>query len=140
MEDSEGETCTRLDEELDFDWVDDKGHNVVFNNGGWKVTKGAMVVARGNKIVSLYVNSSCRSTIAVANNSVSSELWHYKLGYMSEKGMKMLHANGKLHGLKKVDRNLCEGCVFGKQKRVSFYKAGRDPKTKKLFIHRAWGL
>ena len=22
--------------------LDDKGHNVVFNNGGWKVTKGAM--------------------------------------------------------------------------------------------------
>ena len=27
----------------------DEGHNMVFCNGGWKVTKGAMAVARGNK-------------------------------------------------------------------------------------------
>ena len=89
------------------------------------------MVARGNKTGSLYVNSSCRSTIAVADNSVSSDLWHYRLGHMSEKGMKMLHADGK-HGLKEVDHSLCEGCVFGKQKRVNFSKVEREPKIKKL--------
>ena len=46
--------------------------------------------------------------------------------------MKALHFDGKLHGLKKVDHSLCEGCVFGKQKMVSFPKAGREPRTKKL--------
>ena len=55
--------------------------------------------------------------------------------------MKVLHSNGKLHGLKEVDHSLCEGCVFGKQKRVSFSKAGREPRTKKLeLIHTdVWG-
>ena len=110
----------------------DEGHNVVFYNGGGKVTKGAMVVARGKKTETLYVNSSCISIIAVADNCMSSDLWHYRLGHMSEKGMKILHSVGKLHGLKEVDHSLCEGCVFGKQKRVSFSKAGREPKTKKL--------
>ena len=60
---------------------------------------------------------------------------------MSAKGMKMLHSDGKLQGLKEVDHNLCEGCIFGKQKRVSFSKAVRESKTKKLeLIHTdVWG-
>ena len=78
--------------------LDDGGYIVVFYNRGWKVTKGAMVVARGKKTGTLYVNSSCRSTIAVADNSVSSYLWHYRLGQMSEKGMKILHSDGKAEG------------------------------------------
>ena len=77
--------------------LDDEGHNVVFNNRGWKVTKGAMVIARGNKTGTLYVNFSCRSTIVVADAAVSSKLWHYILGHMSEKGMKILYSDGKLH-------------------------------------------
>ena len=78
--------------------LDDEGHNMVFNNGGWKVTKGAMVVAQGKKTGTLYVKSNCRSMIAVADNSMSSNLWHYRLGHMSEKEMKMLHSDGMLQG------------------------------------------
>ena len=65
-----------------------------------------MVVARGKKTGTLYVNFSCRSIIAIANNFVSFDLCHYKLGHMSEKGMKMLHFDGKLHGLKEVESRL----------------------------------
>ena len=61
----------------------------------------------------------------VTKNTVSSDLWHYRLGHMSEKGMKVLHSDGKLHRLKEVDHSLYEGCV-------SFSKEGREPRTKKL--------
>ena len=83
---------------------------MVFCNRSWKVTEGAKVVAQGKKTGTLYVNCSCRSTIAVTDDIVSSDLRRYRLGHMSEKGMKMLHSNGKLQGLKEVDHNLCEGC------------------------------
>ena len=63
--------------------LDDEGHNVVSENGGWKVTKVAMVVAQGKKTRTLHVNSSCKSLIAVADNSMSFDLWHYRLGHMS---------------------------------------------------------
>ena len=76
--------------------LDDEGHNVVFNCRGWKITNGVMVIARGNKTGTLYVSSSFRTTIAVADAAVSYDLWHYRLGHMSEKGMKMLHYDGKL--------------------------------------------
>ena len=86
-----------------------EGHNVVFYNGGWKVTKGAMVIARGKKTGTLYVNSNCRIIITIADNSMTSDLWHYRLGHMSAKGIRMLHSDGKLHGLKEANHSLCEG-------------------------------
>lgn len=51
---------------------------------------------------------------------------------MSDKGMKVMVSKGKLDGLSHVDLSLCEGCVFGKQKVVSFSRSGRTPKTGKL--------
>ena len=121
--------------------LDDEGHHVTFNCGGWKVTKGAMVVARGTKTGTLYVGSNCRDTVAVADKTASTELWHHRLGHMSEKGMKVLHSAGKLPDLKAIDHSLCEGCIFGKQKKVSFSKAGREPRTRKLeLVHTdVWG-
>ena len=50
----------------------------------------------------------------IVDAAVSFDLWNYRLDHMSEKGMQMLHFDGKLQGLKAVDHNLCEGCIFGK--------------------------
>ncbi|RVW20652.1 Retrovirus-related Pol polyprotein from transposon TNT 1-94 [Vitis vinifera] len=55
-----------------------------------KVTKGARVLARGKKTGTLYMTSCPRDTIAVADASTDTSLWHRRLGHMSEKGMKML--------------------------------------------------
>ena len=55
--------------------------------------------------------------------------------------MKMLVAKGALEGLKSVDMGLCESCVMGKQKRVSFTKTPREPKKVRLeMVHTdVWG-
>ena len=61
MEDSEGKTCTGIDEELDFSrQLDDKGHTVVFCNGvfcngGWKVIKGAWWLLEGRPKLCLLI-------------------------------------------------------------------------------------
>ncbi|CAA0831536.1 Uncharacterized mitochondrial protein AtMg00300 [Striga hermonthica] len=70
-----------------------------------------------------------------------SHLWHSRLGHMSEKGMKVLKSRGLLPELESVDVGLCEQCVLGKQKRVSFITTGRAPKTEKLeLVHTdLWG-
>jgi hypothetical protein len=41
-------------------------------------------------------------------------LWHNRLGNMSVKGMKVLHSNNFLLGLKCVNMDLCEICVYEK--------------------------
>ena len=60
---------------------------------------------------------------------------------MSEKGMKMLWSRGKLPELKSIDFDMCESCILGKQKNVSFLKTGRTPKAEKMeLVHtNLWG-
>ena len=62
--------------------LDDKGHAILFVGGTWKVTKGARVLAHGKKTDTLYMTSSPRNTIAVADASIDTSLWHRRLGHM----------------------------------------------------------
>ena len=78
------------------------------------------------------MTSSPRDTIIVVEASTDTNLWHRKLGHMSEKGMKMLLSKGKLPELKSDDFDICESYILGKQKNVSFLKIGRIPKAEKL--------
>ncbi len=79
---------------------------------------------------------------AVAKGKEDPNLWHQKFGHMSSQGLKCLQSRGKLPGLKSVEVDFCESCIFGKQKRVSFKKARRAPAKEKLeLVHTdVWGL
>src|ERR1043165_3980097 len=96
-----------------------------------------MVVARGKKRGSLYmVEASADAVNVISSDQSQTKLWHQRLGHMSEKGMKMLVARGKLPELKKVESGFCEPCILGKKKKVTFVKTGRAPKAQKLeLIH-----
>jgi len=121
--------------------IDGEGYTTVFGDGSWKITKGNLVVARGSKNGTLYATSIQKDIVAAVDSDRDSILWHRRLGHMSEKGMKLLASNEKLPNLKHVQIGLCEDCVYGKQKRVSFSKAGRTPKKEKLeLVHTdVWG-
>ena len=60
---------------------------------------------------------------------------------MSEKGMQILHSRKLLPYLKQVSLELCENCVYGKQKRVRFLRVGKQKKSEKLeLVHTdVWG-
>ncbi|ONK72653.1 uncharacterized protein A4U43_C04F21630 [Asparagus officinalis] len=60
---------------------------------------------------------------------------------MSSKGLKVMQSNRKLPGLRSANFDLCESCIFGKQKRISFKRIGRTPKERKLeLVHTdVWG-
>ena len=66
------------------------------------------------KTGTLYMTLSPRDTITVAEASIDASLWHHRLGYMSEKGMKMLLSKGKLSKLKSINLDMCESCILGK--------------------------
>ena len=121
--------------------LDGEGYCTTFSDCEWKITKGALVIARGKKTGTLYVTSNLENIIATVDSGGKSNLWHQRLGHMSEKGMKTLLSNGKLPDLKSVDVGLCEDCIFGKQKKVSFAKIGKTPKAEKLeLVHTdVWG-
>ena len=83
--------------------LDDEGHAILFVGGTQKVTKGVRVLARGKKIGTLYMTSSPRDTIVVADANTDTSLWHRRLGHISEKRTKMLLSKGKLSKLKSID-------------------------------------
>ena len=119
--------------------LDDEGNRVEFANQQWKVSRGNMVVARGNKRGSLYMVEVSADEINSADGASSaseetktSTLWHRRLGHMSEKGMKQLAAEGRIPQLKKIVTEFCESCVLGKQKKVTFAKVGQKPRAKRL--------
>ena len=66
--------------------LDDEGHAILFVGGTWKVTKGVRLLACGKKTGTLYMTSSPRDIIAVAEVSTNTSLWHCKFGHMSKKG------------------------------------------------------
>ena len=74
-------------------------------------------MAHGKKTGTLYMTSSPRDTVAVAEASIDTSLWHHRLGHMNEKGMKMLLSREKLPELKSIDFDICESCILGKQKK-----------------------
>ena len=103
--------------------------------------KGARVVAHGTKSGTLYTTAGCINMAIVAEGASDSCLWHIILRQMSAKEMKMLVAKGALEGLNSVNMGLCEICVMGKQKRVSFTKTPREPKKVRFeMVHTdVWG-
>ena len=122
--------------------MDDEGNTVTITISQWKVTKGALIVAKGEKIGTLYLcTNKVNPSMCVASTRVYVSLWHQRLGHMSEKGMQILHSKNLLLGLKKIDLEFCEGCVYGKPKRVRFLKVGKERKKEKLeLIHSdVWG-
>ena len=93
--------------------------------GMWKVSKRAMVLACGKKTDTLYMTIRFADIIASIEAENQAQLWHCRLGHMSQKGMKILQSKGKLPKSKNVDLDICESCIPGKQKKLSFLKVGK---------------
>lgn len=77
----------------------DTGYVTTFISDSWKITKGTLVISRYKKEGTLYVTSGSYSSLAVASIGVNWQLWHQRLGHISEKGMKVLLSKRKLPAL-----------------------------------------
>jgi hypothetical protein len=60
----------------------------IFIDKVWKVTKGSLVVEKGEKVGTLYLcTGNIECSISLASTRVDTKLWHHRLGHMSGKGM-----------------------------------------------------
>lgn len=102
--------------------LDDEGYCNTFSNGQWKLTKGVMVVARGNKHSSLYILQArlSKCVINAVTDELTVELWHKRLAHMSEKGLSVLAKKNLLSGMNDAHLRRCTHCLAGKQNKVSF--------------------
>jgi hypothetical protein len=107
----------------------------IFIDKVWKVTKGSLVIAKGEKVGTLYLcTGNTDSSISLDSTRVDTTLWHHRLGHTSEKGMQILHKINLLPDLKQIDLDFCEHYVYGKQKRVRFLRVGKEKKCERLKI------
>jgi hypothetical protein len=92
--------------------LDDIRHGSYFGNAKWKLTKGSLIVARGSKQGCLYVTKTklCNDMLTIAENETTAELWHKRLGHMSEKGMQALAQMEFLPELKGITLKPYEHC------------------------------
>ena len=68
-----------------------EGCVTTFTDKAWKVTKGALVIAKGEKVGTLYLCNGISNYVnALTSKGADAALWHHRLGHMSEKGMKIL--------------------------------------------------
>ena len=98
-----------------------------------------LIISEKNECSGIVVAVEQGEKIVVVDSKTT--LWHNKLGHMREKGMKLLHSKNFLPGMKCVNIDFCESCVYGKQKKVSFVKNGKEKKDEKLeLVHTdVWG-
>ena len=124
-----------------------KGYKYSGGDGVLKVSKGSLIVMKGDlKSANLYRlrGTTITGDAAVISNSLSNSdatnLWHMRLGHMSELGLAVLSKRGLLdgHSISKLD--FCEHCVFGKHKRVKFNTSTHTSKGILDYVHSdLWG-
>jgi hypothetical protein len=109
-----------------------------------KVTKGAMVVMKGQKN-SKNIYKLLWSTIVGGVASLESKydctvLWHMWLGHMGERGMLELHKRNLLNGVKMCKLDFCKFYILGKQNRVQFKTATHKTEGILDYVHsNVWG-
>jgi hypothetical protein len=106
--------------------LESEGCISMFTDKVWKITKGSLVIEKGEKVCTLHLCiGNTDSPISLASTGVYKTLWHNRLGHMSEKGMQILYKRIFFPDLKQIDLYFCEHCVYGKQKRVIFLRVGK---------------
>lgn len=102
--------------------LDKQGYESHFGKGTWKLLKGVMILARGHICGNLYKThvKVCSDSLNVMEKEASQNLWHQRLGHMSEKGISILTKKQLIRMDKNAALDPCNHCLFGKQHRVSF--------------------
>ncbi|CAH9138620.1 unnamed protein product [Cuscuta epithymum] len=102
--------------------LNDDGYSNNFGNGVWKLTRGSLIVARGKRCSKLYMTHPkiFKDRVNVVVNTDMTDLWHKRLGHISEKGRSLLLKRNVLPGVHDIHLKKCSHCLAGKQNRVSF--------------------
>lgn len=117
--------------------LDREGFRNTFSDGKWKLSKGSLIVARGQLCCTLYKThlDVCNGEVNVAEDKASPNLWHRRLGHMSEKGIKVLAGKSLIPVDTTISLNPCDHCVAGKQHRASFSRRSTRKEGKLDLVH-----
>ena len=89
------------------------------------LSRALCLFMKGNKKKTLYIlhcKALLRRLAAVAEVNAHLELWHKRLGHMSQKSLDVLTSVQRIDA-KKSKLDFCNNFLFGKQVRVSYYSS-----------------
>src|SRR3954470_16357279 len=109
-----------------------------------RVVKGSKEILRGVKKQGLYTLEaevvSGSTNVASTKPLSKTEIWHMRLGHVSERGLVELGKQNLLGGDKVKKLQFCELCVLGKSYRVKFNKGKQRTHGSLDYIHvDLWG-
>src|SRR3954467_7687941 len=101
--------------------------------------KGSKEVLRGVKKQGLYTLEaevvSGSTTVASMKPLSKTEIWHMRLGHVSERDLVELGKQNLLGGDKVKNLKFCESCVLGKSCKVKFNKGKQRTHGSLNYIH-----
>jgi hypothetical protein len=128
--------------------LDAKGFKYSGSGRVLKVSKGSLVFLVGDmNSAKLYVlrgsilhGSVSAAAVVTDDKPCETNLWHMRLGHMSELGMAKLMKKNLLKGCTLSGKKFCEHCIFGKHKRVKFNTVVHTTKGTLDYVHvDLWG-
>jgi hypothetical protein len=98
--------------------LDTGGYKSIFQGGVMKVYKGILLVMKTKKVGNLFLlegtTESDHATTVSEKDSDSVQMWHQRLGHMSEQGLKVLSDRKLLPCLNSLKLDFCKHCIYGK--------------------------
>ena len=94
--------------------LEDLGYSYLSKGGIMKITKGTLMVMKGQKVSTLYrlIRNTIVERVVVTTPMESStddtKLWHMRLGHIGECGMLELHKRNLLKGVKTCKLDFCK--------------------------------
>jgi hypothetical protein len=126
--------------------LDSLGYGYLAKNRVIKMTKGAMMIMKGNKIGNLYklLEDTVTGGAAMSTSAKPSDdniiLWHMRLGHLGKRSMFELHKMNLWKGVKSCKLGFYKYCLYGKQRRVSFKVSSHTSKGVLDYVHsNVWG-
>ncbi|WZZ37770.1 hypothetical protein YC2023_034029 [Brassica napus] len=97
-----------------------------------EANQGSLIMARGRKEGYLYVTQAklCKEEVNVASDDI--DIWHRRLGHMSEKGLNILSRKKLLPDMKGISLSPCHDFLAGKQHRVAFRRSSTPMRRKHI--------
>lgn len=107
---------------LSLGTFEELGCNFKSENGFLEVIKENKSVLKAKRHNKLYFlqGKSCVGEANVAKAGDDTELWHSRLGHVSQKGLDVMVKKGYLDGKRVSTLGFCESCIFGKAHRSSY--------------------
>ncbi|KAH9769407.1 Integrase catalytic domain-containing protein [Citrus sinensis] len=129
---------------ISLSMLDKAGCSIRLESSSLKVIKGSCILMKGEMQNGLYIlqGTTISGDAGVVENQEQDKtlLWHFRLGHVSEKGLKELEKQGALGSDKISVVGFCEECVLGKSSRTRFKTVVHNTKSTLDYIHSdLWG-